>query len=140
MPTKTYITVYIGDPVDLTEYRHTALYFQFETASPLLLQITGAQGFFAYDKQDNYDLAETKSCLAKLILVADIPDSFSPDRIQAIVASTPIRNGRLNRDWNSHNWVGEALSGLVVAGCLKFDERERGVDKMMDACMEARDE
>ncbi|OJJ38032.1 hypothetical protein ASPWEDRAFT_307648 [Aspergillus wentii DTO 134E9] len=138
MPTKAYIAVYIGDPVDFTKYRHTALFFEFPSYS-LLMHITGAQGFFEFQKQEDYDPRNSRK-LASLIKVDDISDSFTPTSIESIVSTTPIRNGRADRDWNCHNWVGEALNRLIEAGSLEFSKREAAVDKMIDICMEARHE
>jgi hypothetical protein len=50
----------------------------------------------------------------------------------------PIIND--DADWNSQNWVGDALVRLVEAGYLDEKASSRGLDELVDAVMEASDE
>lgn len=43
-------------------------------------------------------------------------------------------------DWNSQNWVGDALGRLVTAGYLDTKDRDRALDEMVDVVLEAKDE
>ena len=43
-------------------------------------------------------------------------------------------------DWNSQNWVGDALARLVMAGYLDEEAERKGLDEMVDAVLEASDE
>ena len=54
------------------------------------------------------------------------------------MSKTPIPVGEA--DWNSQNWVGDALDRLVAAGHLDRKTRDRGLDEMVDVIMEAGDE
>lgn len=60
--------------------------------------------------------------------------------IRPTIAKTYIPNGDAEVDWNSQNWVGDALERLVVANLLDEKDKERAVDEMVDAAMEAEDE
>lgn len=72
MPTKAYIAIYVGDPLDYTKYRHTALDFEFPS-KPILLYIAGAPGIYEYDRRENYN-PRVSQTIAKLLEVAMIPD------------------------------------------------------------------
>jgi hypothetical protein len=43
-------------------------------------------------------------------------------------------------DWNSQNWVGDALERLVEAGYWDEQDSARGVNELVDAVLEASDE
>lgn len=74
MPTKAYIAIYVGDQLDYTKYRHTALDFEFPS-KPILLHIVGASGIYEYDRRENYN-PRVSQTIAKLLEVAMIPDSL----------------------------------------------------------------
>jgi hypothetical protein len=66
-------------------------------------------------------------------------------RIRDIISKTPIRsNGDTGadgeEDWNSQNWVGDALGRLVLAGYLSGYARDLGIERMIEVITEAGDE
>lgn len=81
------------------------------------------------------------SDLGRIIPVAEIPSITPISALRSIVAATPIAdNGGGDGDWNSQDWVGNALDRLVAAGYLDRNTRDRGIDRMIDAVLEAKDE
>ncbi|KAJ5819860.1 hypothetical protein N7474_005451 [Penicillium riverlandense] len=150
MPITLSILVYVASPLDFARYRHTALYFQFpaeETApepdlKSSLMEIVGSHGFFTFSERINWDIPVHSTELARIITLTLLPQKATIaeiPKLRATVASTPIlANGE--RDWNCQNWVGDALARLVAAGYLDSAERNRGLDGMVDAVLEAKDE
>ncbi|CBF87485.1 uncharacterized protein ANIA_09369 [Aspergillus nidulans FGSC A4] len=136
-----FILVYKGDPLDYSEYRHTALYFQFASSSRSIMHVIGCPGLFrfAHARGAGIDPANV-GILAKVVPVTDIPTKIGEDSICQTVERTPIRNGRDDLDWNCQNWVGDALARLVDRGWITQEHREDAIDKMADACLEARDD
>ncbi|OJJ08927.1 hypothetical protein ASPVEDRAFT_180655 [Aspergillus versicolor CBS 583.65] len=135
---KLFILIYKGDPLDYSEYRHTALYFHFPS-SRSIMHIVGCPGLFRYVNNIDTDPSVMGS-LAKVIPVTEIPTDIGEESISQTVARTPIRNGRLDLDWNCQNWVGDALARLVERGWISADQRGVAIDKMADACLEAGDD
>lgn len=76
--------------------------------------------------------------LAKAVPVSSIPDTVSVSSLRATISGTPVVNG--DGDWNSQNWVGDALGRLVTAGYLESGARDRALDDMVDVILEAKDE
>jgi hypothetical protein len=76
----------------------------------------------------------------------DLTRSLDPiSRIRDLISKTPIRsNGDAGNDgeedWNSQNWVGDALGRLVLAGYLSGHARDLGIERMIEVIMEAGDE
>jgi hypothetical protein len=75
--------------------------------------------------------------IARVIRVSSLSDTVPVSSIQRTVAETPILN---DDDWNSQNWVGDALGRLVEAGYLDKEAQGRGLDEMVDVVLEASDE
>ena len=116
-----------------------------------LLEIAGGYGFFTFVETPHHILPPSTSPppiititktgtkeIAKIIPLAAIPDSITPGAVRMAVMSTPINNGDM--DWNCQNWVGDVLGRLVRKGMLSDEDRERGVDLMVEGVLEARDE
>ncbi|KAI9374200.1 Pyruvate/Phosphoenolpyruvate kinase-like domain-containing protein [Aspergillus egyptiacus] len=139
MPQKLFILIYKGEPLDYSEYRHTALYFHFASSSRSIMHVIGCPGLFRFAHNIDVD-PSAMGDLAKVIPVTEIPTSIGEDSICETVARTPIRNGRLDLDWNCQNWVGDALARLVERGWISKDVRGDAIDKMADACLEAKDD
>ncbi|KAJ5577661.1 uncharacterized protein N7459_006625 [Penicillium hispanicum] len=131
MPTTITIAVFRGDPLDWAMYRHTAIHVRYADGEDNLLHVSGAHPFFQYTPE-NSDPAEIHLKLEALIPVASPSDAIPKFMIQNTCAQTP--------DWNCHNWVGEALTGLVAIGCVTEEQRSAAITKMVDACLEAEDE
>lgn len=74
-----------------------------------------------------------------MIHISPIQDSVPVSTLRDIVSGTPILNSE-GGDWNSQNWVGDALGRLVAAGYLDGKDRDRGLDEMVDVALEAGDE
>ncbi|KAJ5624534.1 hypothetical protein N7510_000843 [Penicillium lagena] len=150
MPITLSILVYVASPLDFARYRHTALFFQFpekETGSEpdlksSLMEIVGSHGFFTFSERVNWDIPINSTELARIIPLSLLPQKATiPEipKLRATVASTPIpADGE--QDWNCQNWVGDVLARLVAAEYLDSAERNRGLDGMVDAILEAKDE
>lgn len=76
--------------------------------------------------------------LAKAIFVSSIPDTVPISSLRATVSRTPVANH--DDDWNSQNWVGDALGRLVTAGYLDAAARHRALDDMVDVILEGKDQ
>ncbi|KAJ5343192.1 hypothetical protein MYU51_002481 [Penicillium brevicompactum] len=139
MPTKVSILIFVGDPLDYTKYRHTALFFEFPSGSTCAMHIEGGPGFFEFQPMDNYQPDQSRR-LAERVMVAELHDSISEISIKGVVSRTPVKNGRGDVDWNCQNWVGDALTRMVNNGLLNASQRASAIDKMTDACLEAGDE
>ncbi|KAE8149663.1 hypothetical protein BDV25DRAFT_172717 [Aspergillus avenaceus] len=140
MTTKATLLIYTGSPLDSPEYRHTALHFDFPTGRTSTMHVIGTQGLFTYQELQDADPTTTSGReLARSIPIADIDDLILPENIRRVVASTPVRNGRGDLDWNCQNWVADALGRLVAVGVLSEGVRERAVDGMVEGCLEGRD-
>ncbi|RDW84038.1 uncharacterized protein DSM5745_04364 [Aspergillus mulundensis] len=141
MPQKLFILVYKGDPLDYSEYRHTALYFQFASSNRSIMHVIGCPGLFRFSHAHGSDIDPASvGILAKVIPVTEIASDIGEESIRQTVERTPICNGRDDLDWNCQNWVGDALARLVDRGWLDAETREDGIDKMADACLEAKDD
>lgn len=77
--------------------------------------------------------------LARVIRVSSIHDSIPVSTLRDLVSTTPLSTSE-GGDWNSQNWVGDALARLVAAGYLDGRDRDRGLDEMVDVVVEAGDE
>ncbi|KAJ6111916.1 hypothetical protein N7523_007977 [Penicillium sp. IBT 18751x] len=126
MPIHLSILVSVASPLDYARYRHASLYFEFENEESLksaLMEVVGSPGFFSFSERVNIELPVSST----------VPVSS----IRRTVAETPIMN---DADWNSQNWVGDALARLVEAGYLDEEAERKGLDEMVDAVVEASDE
>ncbi|KAL4966390.1 uncharacterized protein BDV14DRAFT_198848 [Aspergillus stella-maris] len=139
MPQKLFILIYKGDPLDYTEYRHTALYFHFASGQRSILHVVGCPGLFRFAHNVDVDPASV-GILAKVVPVTEIATDIGKDSIVETVTRTPIRNGRLDLDWNCQNWVGDSLRRLVERGWIEDEVREKAIDRMADVCLEAGDD
>ncbi|KAA8642316.1 hypothetical protein EYZ11_002902 [Aspergillus tanneri] len=139
MSTKVYILVYEGSPLDYAEYRHTALHFMFPRGLTTTLHVVGTQGLFQFEEDIDQDPHEGGK-LVHTIAVGELISSINAAALKKVVSATPIKNGRDDLEWNCQNWVGDALAGLVERGYLSEPQRATAIDKMLDACLEAKDE
>jgi hypothetical protein len=61
--------------------------------------------------------------------------------LRETVASVPIpEKGEWGDDWNSQDWVSDVLGRFVEIGILDVEMRDRAVDEMVNAVLEAGDE
>lgn len=130
-----------------------------------LMEVLGSPGFFRFSQVMNTDIprssksmsslsvmrynlsfisAHTNTCcdidLARIIPVASVPTA-PPPALCLITADTPIPVDDPEKlDWNSQNWVADALERLVTAGYLDPKAKDRALDEMVDAVLEAGDE
>ncbi|EPS26906.1 hypothetical protein PDE_01846 [Penicillium oxalicum 114-2] len=86
----------------------------------------------------NMALPVAATGLARAALVAYIPDTVSVSSLRAVISGTPVAGQEM--DWNSQNWVGDALERLVTAGYLTPEQKDKGLDGMVDIILEATDE
>ncbi|KAJ5918241.1 hypothetical protein N7454_010616 [Penicillium verhagenii] len=151
MPTNLSILVFVASPLDYARYRHTALFFEFdppatqhanaknqhtqpetqetECIKSSMMEVIGSPGFMSFFEH-----------LARVVPVSRLPDTIPTSRLRSTVSETSILDGDGDTDWNSQNWVADALSRLVTCGYLDEGARDRGLDAMVDAVMEAEDE
>ncbi|KAJ5668242.1 uncharacterized protein N7477_006812 [Penicillium maclennaniae] len=157
MPTHLSILVSGASPLDYARYRHASLYFEFENEESLksaLMEVVGSPGFLSFSERVNIELPVSSTVrgalcemlekqlmdfgdIARVVRVCSLSDTVAVSSIRRTVAETPIMN---DADWNSQNWVGDALARLVEAGYLDEEAERKGLDEMVDAVMEASDE
>ncbi|OOQ81834.1 hypothetical protein PEBR_43357 [Penicillium brasilianum] len=162
MPSKLSILVYIASPLDYARYRHAALYLEYETAhtdsgtegnsksksndsnpntendlKSSVMEVVGSPGNFMFYERLNTSPVPAIG-LAKSVFVASIPDNVPVSSLRTTISGTPVADQE--SDWNSQNWVGDALGRLVTAGYLDAADKDRGLDDMVDVILEARDE
>lgn len=77
--------------------------------------------------------------MARTIPIATLAPS-TPTTVRRILSRTPILEKKGDEDWNSQNWVWDALEGLVEAGYLDVGAKDRGLEEMVDVVLEAGDE
>ncbi|KAJ5726183.1 uncharacterized protein N7483_007540 [Penicillium malachiteum] len=104
-----------------------------------VMEVVGSPGFFTFSERLNLGVP-TSANLARIITVSKIPSSIPSSSIRDTISQTRILNGDGDTDWNSQNWVGDALARMVKAGYLNEEVSERGIDEMVDAILEAKDE
>ena len=142
------ILVYMGTPIDYQKYRHTALYFNTvnsnasDTGASLLVHVTGVIGEFRLEVRGGYD-PESSMRLAKDIPVGRLRPCRGIEvkhiaEVAKMMYSVPPNNA--DPEYNCHSWVSKALEKLVNEGFLREEEAEEGVDKMIRATLEAKDE
>lgn len=139
MPTNVFILVFVGEPLDYTKYRHTALFFEFPNGSTCAMHIEGAHGFFEFQSLDNYRPEQSRR-LAKKLPVAVLQDDIDEASIRGVISRTPVKNRPLDADWNCQSWVADALTRMVNNGYLNVSQRASAIDQMTDVCLEAGDE
>ncbi|KAJ6027150.1 DJ-1 domain InhA-type [Penicillium canescens] len=135
-----------------------------------VVEIVGSTGFFTLVERLNWQPPLSSTDIARVIRVDTLNESgacttpsaspnrdldHNPDldltrldpisRIRDLISKTPIRsNGDAGadgeEDWNSQNWVGDALGRLVLAGYLSGHARDLGIERMIEVIMEAGDE
>ncbi|KAJ6031494.1 hypothetical protein N7540_002226 [Penicillium herquei] len=104
-----------------------------------IMEVIGSPGFFTFSERLNLGVP-TSANLARIITVSKLPSSIPSSSIRDTISQTAILNGDGDTDWNSQNWVGDALGRMVKAGYLNEEETEKGIDEMVDAILEAKDE
>jgi hypothetical protein len=79
--------------------------------------------------------------IARIIPVSILSDATPVSVLRETIAQIPIpENGDWGDDWNSQDWVLDVLGRLVELGILKGETRDRAVDGMVNAVLEAGDE
>ncbi|KAF3904536.1 hypothetical protein ABW21_db0201221 [Orbilia brochopaga] len=135
MSARIYIAVFKGDPIDLTEYRHTAIVLEID-GRETQLDVKGGHGFFEYEEQTRSESVRLSSSLAPsgLIHVANISSSYA-DAFRSIVANTNINNDE--RAWNCQNFVGEALQRVQRDNLITEEQYLGAIDQMATIILEA---
>ncbi|KAK6501680.1 hypothetical protein TWF481_009509 [Arthrobotrys musiformis] len=137
MEARIYIAVFKGDPIDLTEYRHTAIVLEID-GRETMLHVKGGHGFFQYEEQTRMESVRLSRSLAPggLIHVANISSSDAND-FRSIVADTAVNNDE--RAWNCQNFVGDALKRVQSRHLITKEQYLGAVDEMVTIILEATD-
>lgn len=59
------------------------------------------------------------------------------DVVSAIVQGTPIK---LDLEWNCQHWVSDALQRLVEVNYITAEEKDQGIDLMVDVLLQGSDD
>lgn len=136
MPTEILIAVFEGDPLDAVELRNAAIHVRYEGGEKRLYHLAGTNPLFKFTTEiggpEKLDLQ-----LADLSSVSTPSDTITEWMIHNACANTPIQKD-LGNDWNSQNWVAEALSNLVAIGCMSEEQRLNAVNRTIDVCLKAK--
>lgn len=153
------ILVFVASPLDYARYRHAALYIQYDDAEikSSVAEVVGTTGFYSYSERVNWEIPVlstskhqthpwievraqlTETDLARTVPVSTISESIPASALREIISQTPIPNTEMD-DWNSQDWVSDALGRLVEIGCLDESARDTALDGMVNAVLEAGDE
>ncbi|KAJ5965651.1 hypothetical protein N7481_012365 [Penicillium waksmanii] len=106
-----------------------------------LMEITGSPGFFNFAEHINSDIPISSTGTSNPRNPRLLNKRRTPPALRLITSETPIPIDIAEEmDWNAQNWVGDALDRLVKAGYLDTEDRDRALDEMVDAVLEAKDE
>lgn len=97
----------------------------------------GPIGEVEFTVQDGYDPAQESSLARKVDLGRLSVEESRPNIIQFLRA---VQIHNWDREFNCQSWVELALKRLMMSNMLSSELYERGVDEMVDAISEARDE
>ena len=103
----------------------------------MIVHITGPNRGYQLESRDNYDPAASRR-FAKEVPVARIVTPTTKAQLATFIFQTPINNSSL--EFNCQTWVGDVLQRLAGAGYITKEACDNGIDGMVDATMEARDE
>ncbi|KAH7412156.1 hypothetical protein DE146DRAFT_628146 [Phaeosphaeria sp. MPI-PUGE-AT-0046c] len=132
------VVIYIGQPLDYQKYRHTALCLRPNNGGTcMIIHTIGPNKRYVLETKDNYD-PTTSRRFAKEASVATLKTPMSKSQLASIIYQTPIDNSSI--EFNCQTWVGDALQRLATAGYITQDECDSGIDKMVDAVVEAKHE
>ncbi|KAI4926449.1 hypothetical protein J4E85_006742 [Alternaria conjuncta] len=138
LPTITLsICVFKGFPLDYQEYRHAGLCFRPDGGTAMMIHTTGPNTAYELQTKDNFNPSKSLS-FAKEVTVGKIRTPMTKARLAALIYQTPIDNR--NPEFNCLLWVGDALERLAAAGYITKEECTGGIEKMVDATMEAEEE
>ncbi|KAF2136063.1 uncharacterized protein K452DRAFT_292716 [Aplosporella prunicola CBS 121167] len=132
------IAVFKGDPVDYQIFRHTMLWFRFaDQLPPVSIDVMGPPQEFQFQVRENYDPSQSRD-FAKEVSVGYLRVAMTKPQLVNLISQTPLENS--NPEFNCQVWVEAALKRLQAQNYISEDEYRAGVDGMVDAIMEARDE
>lgn len=103
----------------------------------MIIHVVGPSQGYLYQLRDNYD-PTTSAKFAKDVPVGYLTKSMTKAQINTIVSAIPIDNS--TQEFNCQLWIGDALQKLVDADCLDNATRTAGINGMVDATLEAKDD
>ncbi|KAI4657732.1 uncharacterized protein J4E78_006120 [Alternaria triticimaculans] len=132
------ICVFKGFPLDYQKYRHAGLCLRPDDGgTAMMIHTTGPNTAYELQTKDNFIPSKSLS-FAKEVTVGTIRTPMTKARLAALIYETPIDNR--NAEFNCLIWVGDALERLAAAGYITKEECTGGIDKMVEATMEAEEE
>lgn len=131
------IIVYKGDPLDYSQFRHTALWLRFADRSPsLVVHVVGPPGELTFESRQSSQPWETQR-YAKTVEVGYLRVAATSAQTVAALQRVPMNNR--DRDFNCQTWVEHALKMLKDVGYLSEESYDQGVEGMVNAIAEAED-
>ncbi|GAB0139161.1 hypothetical protein EsDP_00007374 [Epichloe bromicola] len=142
MPSKTkykvYIAVHRGDPVDFSKYRHTGLWcVPKDNTSHDFYHVKGLTGELTFERRKNFD-PTASTTFAKKVKVGTTKHSLSSAELARLMESVDVANH--DPEFNCQQWVDFALRTLYRTGYLTAEQYDTGLNGMVDATVEAKDE
>ena len=140
-----YTIVFKGDPLDLQQYRHTALLFVPLTgdgeadaaADTYYCNAVGVSGEFEFEDGTNHQPQLEEKFVAQLE-VGRTKTAMTPHQLASLMRRVPVLND--DYEFNCQSWVQLALERLSKDGYLTQEEYDDGVNDMVSETMKAADE
>ena len=147
------ILILKGDPVDLRQYRHTALYLQSKNSSPIqsyhspasfpptlspggsstvgrLLQVTGPSREFEFSSQ----ILTSKPTDYHREIPVSITSGSNETILLALIQSTAVNNA--SEDWDCQSWVRDVLKVLSMARLIESEDYNNTLDALNEVLQE----
>ncbi|KAI1172132.1 hypothetical protein F4777DRAFT_20343 [Nemania sp. FL0916] len=140
MPKQRYeigVAVFRGDPLDYQKKRHTAIHMISEKGEDFTFHIRGSQKEFQFEARPGYNPAGSIT-FEKRIQIGWLAHPLDRAEMVTIFSEVPVNNTQ--DGYNCQQWVGDALEYLVAKKLLSHKAMGDGIDGMVDATMEAKDE
>jgi hypothetical protein len=132
------IVVFVGEPLDYQKYRHTALCLRPNNGgTSMIIHIIGPNMSYVLQTRDNYDPSTSRN-FAKEVSAGTLRTPMAKTQLASLIYQTPIDNS--SREFNCQTWVGDALQRLATAGYITQKDCDGGIDRMVEATMEAKEE
>jgi hypothetical protein len=103
----------------------------------MIVHIVGPNMLYELQARDNYDPSTSRG-FVKEVSAGRLRVPMSKNQLASLIGQTPIDNS--SHGFNCQIWVGNALQRLATAGYITQRDCDTGVDKMVDATMEAEEE
>lgn len=134
------IIIHRGSPLDDQIYRHTSLWIQPSSSTPLVAEILGSTGFFEFQASENDDPTQHADFVKNVEVgrVVAETEALGVGDLVNVLSKIEVRNE--DREFNCQTWVERALARFRDLEWLESSQYDKAVDEMVDTIAEAEDE